>query len=689
MNTWTIYKPEFLNTVSELSRFTVGGNRATCIVSPYASIVADQALATTESSPINLLFSKSNSLSSFDPLDIVKQLPAVQIEVALQSIFSCLFVQQEHHFDALEDTNTYESIYHRAAISLLCAVAGYQITVSTGRSSITELIDRFFTDDIVYQLAGLLDTRKKEISPNNYSIITSFLQLTDKERSIVLSRIQDAFYGFNCQVAQRAIDKTSFDLEQFLDGHSLMFIEIPLQYKTTLCPVARLWIASLVQLFSVHSERENAPLLVVDSPLSVELFPVLSDAVRLEKNQIEVWSFWESLSQIENRYPISSTSFLAAHDRGIALGPQSPIVALELENSFKVSASGLAELEQGEQKALWGNSQSSVGQKGISHPRSDSDKNHVVTFASAHDSHKWDSVCDRIRTQKNHPVIVVETSGYCYEQTASARAHDNGQVIKLDPFKILGGESDQFNPLDVALHDSNLTDMRKSLVLDLVNLIVPKEHASIEPFWRSGAVDLISGVISYLHCSGKELVSFGAALGLLSNSDFISEIKSNFKNILTEEQIASSWLEFDFSKWGDVTCDSFVAVSRQALFAFTNSEIDSFSSNSSFRLKDFGKSAPVTIYIEWPDFRSDSQDLIGCMLLSLLSLMGKIESGVKPILVVDSPYAVRNLEILIDVQRSPQFDLWTFFDSELHLRRRWPSGYTEFMANCDLTVNLR
>ena len=49
-------------------------------------------------------------------------------------------------------------------------------------------------------------------------------------------------------------------------------------------------------------------------------------------------------------------------------------------------------------------------------------------------------------------VVVVESAGRCHAATAAGRAAAGSTPVRLDPFGVLGGPADQFNPLDLLRH---------------------------------------------------------------------------------------------------------------------------------------------------------------------------------------------------------------------------------------------
>jgi type IV secretion system protein VirD4 len=105
------------------------------------------------------------------------------------------------------------------------------------------LFDIFTCDDVVYQLAVLLD--KKAVSNRAAkAAFAAFLQLAEREtRPSVLGTVQSHLRLFDSDLARRVTDTTTMDLDAFVAGSPMsLYIIVPPSRLSAYRPLLRMWL---------------------------------------------------------------------------------------------------------------------------------------------------------------------------------------------------------------------------------------------------------------------------------------------------------------------------------------------------------------------------------------------------------------------------------------------------------------
>lgn len=168
----------------------------------------------------------------------------------------------------------------------------------------SRIVDQFFADDVVYDLAVLLDTRK----PCRFVIqsISSFLSLTDVTRSGVLAMVQSYLSLFVAKSLQPHLNESTIQLDAITSGEDYtLYIVIPPNKLQSHSVLLRIWVSVL--LHAVMERRylpERRTLFMLDECANLGALDTLKKAVTLLRGYgLQVWMFFQDLSQISALYP--------------------------------------------------------------------------------------------------------------------------------------------------------------------------------------------------------------------------------------------------------------------------------------------------------------------------------------------------------------------------------------------------
>ena len=465
------------------------------------------------------MFDPASGADSFNPLDVLSFMPALDLEDALSILLEPLRPAEAPSFAPGWPSGLVgEPGWRVLAIELFESLVRYQLRRKKHQLSLVEVIKVFFQDDVVYKLAVLLDTEQKLMEPAVYGVISAFLQRIDQARSVILGLIQGAISGLNAASVQRAVERTTFDLGAVAAGGATIYVEAPPQSWRSHGPVVRLWLSALLHLAAAGAGRGRPALFVVDDAAGLGLFPQLRLAQYLPAGAAEVWSFWESLGQLQAGHPADWSAFVGSCRSVQALGPQSPAVAAELTAAFGVTAAELTRLAPG---ARWAPRRrparpGPAPRRPRAGARPAAPWGHMVTFAPAR-ADRWAAVAAELRERPDRSVVIVESAGACHARTAADR-EARGRVVRLDPFGVLGQPADQFNPLDLL---STSPPMRQADVYQFTELLVQAGVPSTDPVWQGWTVSLIRAVLQYILSVPEKARTLGTLWDTFHSDDIV------------------------------------------------------------------------------------------------------------------------------------------------------------------------
>lgn len=610
---------------------------------------------------------------SFNPLDVAQVVTnqGDAVTLMLGSLFSRVspIVDMEGSRMPLGET------WHRLATAFLPAVVRSNL-LGTAKPSLIEALDPLFADDKVYKLATMLDAKGKTLDPNDYSTISSFLQLTEEHRDILLTALAPNIDWINNSKVQRLTEATSFDLTEFGDGSPIILVELPQAADRERAVLARLWLSAFVALVaSRHHDRDPA-LLIADGTCDPGLLPQLLAAQRMPAGRIDVWTMWENLDQLRVPYPADWGSFVDSCDTIEAAGTQGPIGSSTLAEMFGASREALAGLSSDEALQLAGEHLPSQEHLEQDEGRAPAMRpvGHMALFAGGV-SAKWDVIAAEIASRANCPVIVFETNGECWRRAGPRRP---GLVVRLDPYGLTGANADGFNPWDAYA----TADLPFSNAQQLTEALVAAGHGSCDSFWRQSSISLMRAVLQYLSVTPGKHASLDSVWGVLASDDVVYNLAVVLDTIGGKLPV---WCYHDiagFLQLADNTRSRVLAETHKDLLPFMTRELCTASSRTTFDIESL-LNEPVTIFVEL-GHAADGPGIILSRLwmAAITKLIAGRGANEHPILfVADAVNDPGMLPYLQTLQRLPTgtVDVWGLWDTIDPSRAAHPADWTSYI----------
>lgn len=134
----------------------------------------------------------------YNPLDWISTKPGQMVD-DVQKICNLILPEQE--------------FWQNEARSLMLGVILYLVAVPEKVNSFGEVVRTMRSDDVVYNLAVVLDTIGKRIHPVAYMNIAAFLQKADKERSGVISTLNSGLELWANPLIDATTARSDFDMQ--------------------------------------------------------------------------------------------------------------------------------------------------------------------------------------------------------------------------------------------------------------------------------------------------------------------------------------------------------------------------------------------------------------------------------------------------------------------------------------------
>jgi type IV secretion system protein VirD4 len=243
--------------------------------------------------PFRVIDQESDALN---PLDLLKGLEGSALESACHDLASLL--PGFHHFT---------DVWENAAFGLLSGVIGYLSAVPE-RDRFAEVYSVFHSDDVVYNLAVVLDTIGKRIPKMSYTEISAFLQKADAERSRILTSVTSQLKAMSTQEAQKALGASSFPFSDFVEGKPVtIYIIVPPAKIQSHFSLLRVWVGTLLHAAMSRRTRPSQPtLFLLDDCAKLGPFSPLEAAILSgEGSGFRIWTLWHDLHELRSVYPAS------------------------------------------------------------------------------------------------------------------------------------------------------------------------------------------------------------------------------------------------------------------------------------------------------------------------------------------------------------------------------------------------
>ena len=168
------------------------------------------------------------------------------------------------------------------------------------------VLNKLTSDDVVHNLAVILDTIGKRISPLAYREIAAVLQMPDITRGGVIATTQTYYKPLATSRVASCLEKSTFALQDVIDGEPLsIYLILPPNRLHSHAGLLKLWIGTLLTaIFTRKSEPPLRTLFILDEAAQLEAFPLLETLLTLSAGYgVWVHTFWQDLSQLRSCFP--------------------------------------------------------------------------------------------------------------------------------------------------------------------------------------------------------------------------------------------------------------------------------------------------------------------------------------------------------------------------------------------------
>lgn len=188
----------------------------------------------------------------YNPMDWISTKPGKMVD-DVQKI--CNFLLPKHEF------------WENEARSLLTGVMLYLVYDKSKPRTLGEVVRTLRNDDVVYNLAVVLDTMGKNLHPVAYMNIAAYLQKPDKERGSVTSTANSSLELWANPLIDTATATSDFDLNQFKITPHTLYCGLTPDNISRLKPLMGIFYQQAAAFFTAHiptKEEKFGVLMLMD-----------------------------------------------------------------------------------------------------------------------------------------------------------------------------------------------------------------------------------------------------------------------------------------------------------------------------------------------------------------------------------------------------------------------------------------
>ena len=370
-------------------------------------------------------------------------------------------------------------------------------------------------------------------------------------------------------------------------------------------------------------------------------------------------------------------------DNAIILGPSFERSNLSIENehsryepSIRTPSSNCQQQGRSRRLAVYRGTQS------ISY----SGDGHLMTIAPT-GSGKGRSVIIPNLLNYQGSVITIDPKGENFAVTSRRRKEMGQKVICIDPFGVLGNQSDGINPLDILTLDG--ADVETDAQM-LAQLLSSGKSSTREPFWDLSSRGLISGLITYIATQmpieERNLNSVRKLLindNILFNLATILDDSGNKMNRMAYDEIAA------FLQMPDRDTRPSVLATAISYFKLLISERVAVTlQQSSFPLAELVTGKPLSIYLIIPPNKLRSHgSLLSLWIGTLLQAITSRRTIPKQrtLFILDECAQLGCLDFLetvITLCRGYGLQTWSFWQDLGQIKMLYPASWSTMINNC-------
>ncbi len=200
----------------------------------------------------------------YNPLDWISAKPGQMVD-DVQKICNLILPEQE--------------FWQNEARSLMLGVILYLCAVPEKTRSFGEVVRTMRSDDVVYNLAVVLDTIGKRIHPVAYMNIAAFLQKADKERSGVISTLNSGLELWANPLIDTATASSDFDIQQIKKKPVTVYVGVSPDNLKRLEPLLKVFYQQATDFLTRKMPGKDEPIGVL---FMMDEFPSLGEMTQFQ-----------------------------------------------------------------------------------------------------------------------------------------------------------------------------------------------------------------------------------------------------------------------------------------------------------------------------------------------------------------------------------------------------------------------
>lgn len=241
----------------------------------------------------------SNS-GTMNPLDLFS-LPGINVEDSAETLAWELSAGHESSKDPF---------WQNTATALIAGlVASAALDPDPSRRHLGTVVDALSSDDVTYNLAVALDTKKVH-SDFAKKRIAEYLQVPDgsaSTRGCILASAQQYIHCLQAERVRRTVESSAFSLADVLNGERTVtvYFVFPVTKFKSHRGLLRLWLSTLLATFAARTTMPTKQtLVVIDEAANLGRLDQLSTMhTFLRGSGVSLLTAWQSLGQLSDLYP--------------------------------------------------------------------------------------------------------------------------------------------------------------------------------------------------------------------------------------------------------------------------------------------------------------------------------------------------------------------------------------------------
>lgn len=160
------------------------------------------------------------------------------------------------------------------------------------------------SEEAIYNLGVLIES--DDINRLSRQNISSFLPITEQTRSGILSTAQSYLKVVNSDSALKSLEQSTINLAHLREGRPMtIYIVVPPDKLESHGALLRLWVGALLLTVMGRKRRpDRSTLFLLDEAAQLGEFGPLRQAMTLLRGYgLQVWPFFQDLSQLQRLYP--------------------------------------------------------------------------------------------------------------------------------------------------------------------------------------------------------------------------------------------------------------------------------------------------------------------------------------------------------------------------------------------------